>query len=122
MLTSARLRLIEASSSFPWSSLGMMVLIWISEVVFSKGLVKSCLLSGRVGIVSTSLSMLRDIVGGGHKNKSRFRQTLNANKYTSKHAMYATAGRYPLAINRKLRMNYWLKLNNKKYQTYSKKV
>ena len=27
-----------------------MVLIWISEVVFSQGLVKSCLLSGMVGI------------------------------------------------------------------------
>ena len=31
-----------------------MVLIWISEVVFSQGLVKSSLLSGRVGIVSTA--------------------------------------------------------------------
>ena len=29
------------------------MLIWMSEVVFSQGLVKSCLLSGRVGIVST---------------------------------------------------------------------
>ena len=28
-----------------------MVLIWIPEVVFSQGLVKSCLLSGRVGEV-----------------------------------------------------------------------
>ena len=54
MLTSARLRLIEESSSFPWSSWGMVVLIWISEVVCSQGLVKSCLLSGRVGIVSTA--------------------------------------------------------------------
>ena len=36
MLTSAWLRLIEASSSFPWSSWGMVVLIWISEVVFHR--------------------------------------------------------------------------------------
>ena len=36
-----------------------MVLIWISEVVFSQGLVKSCLLSGRVGIVNcVSISLL----------------------------------------------------------------
>ena len=53
-VTSARLRLIEASSSFSWSSWGMVVFIWVSEVVFSQGLVKSCLLSGRVGIVSTA--------------------------------------------------------------------
>ena len=53
--TSARLHLIEASRSLSWSRCGMVVLIWISEVVFSQGFVKSCLLSGRVGIVSTAV-------------------------------------------------------------------
>ena len=45
----------QASRSLSWSSCGMVVLIWISEVVFSQGFVKSCLLSGRVGIVSTAV-------------------------------------------------------------------